>query len=288
MQYEITFPSDGLKLSGVIHKPDGMSGKRPAVIVTHGFGGTKGGTHEKEAALYEAWGYVVLRFDYRGCGDSEGKRGNIICTDQVADTRNAVSFMAAQDFVDADRIMLSGQSFGAAINVYTGSVDSRVKAVVSIGGWGDGLEKSKDQHPSPEQWAAFTGKIAEGRAHREKTGESFMVKRWDIVPIPEHMRGHLPSGAVMDFTSETMESICTFRPNEVVSLMAPRPMLLVHSANDSVTPTRQAIELFQKAGKGCELHLLSEIDHFPFTNGDSMFIEILNYWLKRNFPVNAS
>ena len=33
--------------------------------------------------------------------------------------------------------------------------------------------------------------LAEGKRHREKTGKSLMVPRYDIVPIPEHLRGHL-------------------------------------------------------------------------------------------------
>ena len=82
MQTKVQFPSDGLALSGILHVPDGMKERRPAVAVLHGFGGNKDGkTHAIEAAMYESWGYVVLRFDMRGCGESEGARGCILCHD---------------------------------------------------------------------------------------------------------------------------------------------------------------------------------------------------------------
>lgn len=288
MQTKVSIPSDGLLLSGVLHVPEGARGSLPGVIVSHGFGGNKDGeTHVVEANLYESLGYVVLRFDFRGCGESGGQPGRIICQDQVADMRNAVTWLASRPEVKSDRILLSGQSFGAAISIFAGAVDVRVTGVVSIGGWGDGLKKSQDQHPTPEAWAKFTETMEQGQRHRETTGESLMVKRWDIVPVPEKLRNHLPPGSVMDFTAETMASICSFRPKDVVAQFAPRPLLMLHSSNDSVTPTSQAIGVFQNAGKGAELILLTGMDHFPFADGNRRFRDILNGWLDRYFPVSA-
>lgn len=287
MQTKVSIPSDGLQLSGILHVPAGAKGPLPAVVVSHGFGGNKDGeTHVIEADLYASLGYVVLRFDFRGCGESGGQPGRVICQEEVADMRNVVTWLQGRPEVRADRILLSGQSFGAAVSIFTGGVDTRVSGVVSIGGWGDGLKKSQDQHPTPEAWARFTSLMVEGQRHREKTGESLMVKRWDIVPVPEHLRNNLPTGSVMDFTADTMDSICTFRPKDVIAQLAPRPLLMLHSANDSVTPTSQAIEVFQNAGKGAELILLTEVDHFPFADGNGRLPQILKGWLERYFPVS--
>ncbi|MCU1760897.1 alpha/beta hydrolase [Pseudomonas sp. 14P_8.1_Bac3] len=287
MQTPVSIPSDGLQLAGVLHVPDGVKEPRPAVVVMHGFGGNKDGeTHVVEALLYEKLGYVVLRFDMRGCGESGGQPGRIICQDQVADARNVVTWLTARPEVANGRILLSGQSFGAAVGIFAGAVDIRVAGVVALGGWGDGLRKSQDQHPSAEAWERFTQTMEKGLRHREQTGESLMVKRWDIVPVPEHLRGHLPPGSIMDFTAETMASICSFRPKDVIDQLAPRPLLLLHSANDSVTPTSQAIEVFQHAGKGAELILLTEVDHFPFADGGTRLTSILQGWLARYFPLS--
>ena len=84
--------------------------------------------------MYEGWGYVVLRFDMRGCGESGGTPGRILCPDQVADTRNALSWLAARPDVVPDRVAVSGQSHGGAVAVHTGGVDERVAAVISLGG----------------------------------------------------------------------------------------------------------------------------------------------------------
>lgn len=287
MQTKVSIPSDSLQLSGILHVPEGAKGPLPAVVVSHGFGGNKDGeTHVIEADLYASLGYVVLRFDFRGCGESGGQPGRVICQEEVADMRNVITWLQGRPEVRADRILLSGQSFGAAVSIFTGGVDTRVSGVVSIGGWGDGLKKSQDQHPTPEAWARFTSLMAESQRHREKTGESLMVKRWDIVPVPEPLRNNLPAGSVIDFTADTMDSICKFRPKDVIAQLAPRPLLMLHSANDSVTPTSQAIEVFQNAGKGAELILLTEVDHFPFADGNGRLPQILKGWLERYFPVS--
>ena len=93
----VTFPSAGLKLSGVVHVPSGMrpGERRAAFIVLHGFGSNKtsSNTMQPTKVLGEL-GYVVLRFDMRGCGESEGEFGRVICLEQVEDTRSALTFLA--------------------------------------------------------------------------------------------------------------------------------------------------------------------------------------------------
>jgi hypothetical protein len=232
-------------------------------------------------------GYVVLRFDMRGCGDSEGERGRVICLEQVEDTRNALGFLARHPAVDSARIALIGSSFGGAVAVYTGGIDPRVAAVVSNGGWGDGERKFRGQHQSAEAWARFTSMLKEGREHRARTGKSLMVPRYDIVPIPPHLRGNLAADSIESFPAETAQSMYDFRADDVVGRIAPRPLLLLHAASDSVTPTEQSIELFKRAGQPTELHLISDADHFMFGEGSTRVWDLLRGWLGRYFPVSA-
>src|SRR5688572_4726992 len=103
----VTFSSAGLKLSGIVRVPDGLAPgeRRPAFLVLHGFGSNKkGGNVLRPCDVLEKFGYVTLRFDMRGCGDSEGERGRVICLEQVEDTRNALTFLARHPAVAADRI----------------------------------------------------------------------------------------------------------------------------------------------------------------------------------------
>jgi uncharacterized protein len=78
-----------------------------------------------------------------------------------------------------------------------------------------------------------------------------------------------------------------FRADDVVGKIAPRPLLLLHAANDSVTPTEQSIELFKRAGQPSELHLISDADHFMFGEGNTRIWNLLRGWLGDYFSALA-
>src|SRR5262249_46338574 len=210
MEERVTFVSDGLKLAAVLHVPQESdpAERRPAFLVLHGFGSNKdsGGT-VATARLYASLGYVALRFDMRGCGESVGPRGRGICLEQVEDTRNALTFLAGRPEVDPQRIGASGQSFGAAVAIYAAGVDGRIAACISSGGWGDGAKKFRRQHASPDAWKKFTEMMERGKQERERTGKSIMVPRYDIVPIPPDLRGNLSRNSTMQFPLEVVESM---------------------------------------------------------------------------------
>ncbi len=46
-----------------------------------------------------------------------------------------------------------------------------------------------------------------------------------------------------------------FRAEEVVGKIAPRPLMLLHTADDQVTPTEQSLRLFERAGMPTEIYL---------------------------------
>ncbi|MPZ56494.1 MAG: alpha/beta fold hydrolase [Rhizobiales bacterium] len=287
MGRSVRFQSDGLSLAGIIEAPEGLKAgeRRPAFLVLHGFGSNKSSNNVKlPMQMLNALGYVTMGFDMRGCGESEGERARLICLEQVSDTKNAVTFMREQPDVVADKIGLIGSSFGAAVAVYTGGVDERVGAVISSGGWGDGERKFRGQHTTPEAWKKFTDMLVDGKRHREKTGKSLMVPRYDIVPIPEHLRGHLAANSIHEFPAETAQSMFDFRADDVVGQMAPRPLLLLHSSVDSVTPTEQSVELFSRAGQPCDLHLFAETDHFMFAEENHRVHTVVTEWLAKFFP----
>ena len=256
MEERVSFVSEGLKLAGVLHVPDDGRGpreRRPAFLVLHGFGSNKdSGNGTTTAKMLAGFGYAALRFDMR----------------------------------DPDRIGVIGTSFGAAVAVYTAGIDPRVAACISAGGWGDGEKKFRKQHESPEAWKRFSAMLEEGR-RRKKAGESIMVPRYDIVPIPPALRGNVASGSIMEFPFDVVESMYTFRANDVVGKISPRPLLLLHPANDSVTPTEQSIDLFRHAGQPTDLHLVAGVDHFVLSESNTLVVTLVRNWLDKHFPLAA-
>ena len=291
MEVTVTIPSDGIELAGVLHLPDNYVAGQPlpAFIALHGFMGSKDGSHaELVARLMCEWGYAALRIDFRGCGESGGERDYVLCLDQVADTRNALTWLAQREEVDAARIGVVGHSFGAAVALYSAGVDERIAAVISTCGWGHGERKFRGQHPGEEAWAKFTDMLERGREHLEKTGEPMWVSRWDVVPVPEHQRRNLPNQPVDRVRVDTAQSMFDFRAEDVVADIAPRPLLLLHTANDQVTPTEQSLRLFEQAGQPTEMYIMDSESHFPLAGNGEPARTFIKSWLERYFPITQS
>lgn len=292
MTENIDFVSDGLKLSGLLHLPGNLKPgeKRPAFVVMHGFGGTKeSGQGASVASTLANWGYVCLQFDFRGCGDSEGEPGRVICLEQCADVSNAITCLEKRPEVDPQRIALCGSSLGAAVAIHAAGADSRAAAVISQGGWGNGERKFRLQHAAPGEWSRFMGQLTDGIQQRQTTGRSLMVPRYDIVPIPPRLRTYIQNNpkSIMEFPAETPLSMFLFQPEEMIARISPRPVLLLHGAGDSVTPASESMELFRRAKPPVELHLIDGADHFMFAEDNRRVVNLIREWVEKYFPVRA-
>ena len=287
METDVSFVSDGLRLAGNLHLPDSYrQGERlPAFIVLHGFIGSKDDSHaELMARMFCDWGYAALRFDFRGCGMSEGERGYVLCHDQVADAKNALNWLVQRPEIDPARIGVIGHSFGAAVACYAGAIEQRFAAVISSCGWGHGERKFRGQHPGP-MWDKFTAMLANARAEKARTGTAPVVPRFDVVPMAEHLRRHLSPKAQMEVSADTAQSMYDFKAEEVIHWVSPRPILFLHGADDTVTPTEQSIRMWELAGQPKDLVLITGTDHFPLAGNNKRTKDIVKGWLDKHFPL---
>ena len=91
MKERMTFKSDDLNIVGEFSATDGSAKQKPAIIIMHGFGGHKDGPQQRwSQSFYNELGYVTLRFDFQGCGESDGERGWVLPFRQVADAVSAL------------------------------------------------------------------------------------------------------------------------------------------------------------------------------------------------------
>jgi alpha-beta hydrolase superfamily lysophospholipase len=150
---KITFESEGQKIAGVLHLPEKKS--PPCVIASHGLLSSK--ESEKYIALGERLsqeGIAMLRFDFRGIGESEGRIEEDTISRRIMDLASAIEFIRSRRDLK-NRIGLLGSSLGGYISLIKASAEEKVRAVVI---WAtpfhlDDLKSNKgtEGHPLPEE-----------------------------------------------------------------------------------------------------------------------------------------
>lgn len=149
--------SEGTRMSGTVFTPSGIAGTEqlPTILMAHGWGGVASQLVRDALAFAEA-GYLVVTFDYRGWGDSDGRivaesalpapdertagafslpvrevREVVDPVDMLADWQNALHWLHGETQVDTDRIGLWGSSQSGGYVVEMAIRDPRVRAVHS-------------------------------------------------------------------------------------------------------------------------------------------------------------
>lgn len=127
----VIFENQGQKIFGVYHRPVGTL-KGPAVLMCHGFAGTKSGRFRACVSLSEKlaeYGIASLRFDFRGSGDSEGTISEMTIESEVSDAHLAMIHLLKMPEVDPTRIGCFGRSLGGVITLLNAKDFPQVKSL---------------------------------------------------------------------------------------------------------------------------------------------------------------
>ena len=113
----------------------------PAIVLAHGFGGSKQSVADEAAALV-ARGFVVLAYSARGFGGSTGLISMNSPQFEVADASAVIDQLAARPEVLVDapgdpRVGVAGGSYGGALALMTAGYDRRVDAIAADITWND-------------------------------------------------------------------------------------------------------------------------------------------------------
>ncbi|MFI9786552.1 alpha/beta fold hydrolase [Kitasatospora sp. NPDC051984] len=111
----------------------GGAGRRPAILLAHGFGGSKDGERARAEELARA-GYAVLTWSARGFGESSGQIGLNDPEREVADVSRLVDWLAQRPEVQLDgegdpRVGVTGASYGGAVSLLAAGYDKRIDAI---------------------------------------------------------------------------------------------------------------------------------------------------------------
>jgi cephalosporin-C deacetylase-like acetyl esterase len=150
--YSRPYKGKPVKIFGYYCFPSSRKGKLPAILLSHGGGGT---ASRPRAVSWASRGYAVLAIDLPGKGENRtGSRSSGPDMDvlillrttpdltynylihAVAAARNGITYLSQRKEVDPERIGMVGLSWGGVLTLLTNGQDQRLKAAVNVFGAG--------------------------------------------------------------------------------------------------------------------------------------------------------
>jgi len=258
---DVAIQSAGLNLAGWLYVPNGVKAgeKRPTIVMAHGWSAVKEMYLDDFAAKFANGGFVVVVFDYRNFGGSEGEpRGHIDPHMQHEDYKNAITWASLQPMVDAERIGIWGSSYSGGHVLHLAAFDRRVKCAVAQVPLTNAMDNFRrlvraDAFPATQAWLANDRK------------EQYTSGKINYLPVvaPQGQPSALPTQDSFDWFTKTgstraprwenrqtvrsLELALEYNPAAGIHLISPTPLMMVVAYNDVLTPTDLAIEAFGRA-----------------------------------------
>ena len=138
----VTIPATGFNIGATLTRPPSVAAgtRLPTVILLSGFGANDRDGYlagipvmgQLAGAVANA-GFLAVRFDKRGYGQSGGRSESATLTDYADDVRTVMRWLSERKDVDPRRIAVVGHSDGSWVALLAASRERRFAAVATIG-----------------------------------------------------------------------------------------------------------------------------------------------------------
>lgn len=286
---QVSFYSEGYKLTGTIYLPDNYKRgeKRPLIIPSSGYQGFNEFYPKLFSKYLTKAGYICLGFDYRGFAESGGRKGRVILDEQIQDIKNALTFAQIQEEVDPERIGLLGWGMGAFNVVQVAAADKRVKAVAALNGFYNGERWLKSIH-SYVQWHQILEMVEIDRARRVTTGKSLRTDPFIHYPLDPATASYVqkelaplsPFGKKIDL--QFTDSIICMNAEQMAASISPRPLFIGHGRHNLLHPWEEAQALYDAAVEPKELYWINgKHNDFMYTDHpvlNELMVELIEFF----------
>lgn len=248
-----------IKLDATILTTDPAT-PRPAIVLAHGFGGTKNDSEPTARSLALA-GYTVIIYTARGFGASGGRIHLNNPAYEGADARKLIDLAASRPEVakvgDDPVIGFAGASYGGAVSFLAAGLDQRVDAIAPAFTWHSLRQALFPQHqvvgvatssadvtPANRQgvfkqrWAAMLFSNASGRpatANQDSNDSNALCGRFD----PELCRGYLTAAETGEADDELSRLLDESGLEKIVPAIK-APTLIIQGEDDTLFTLDQA------------------------------------------------
>ncbi len=271
---EVTVPSEGERMSGLLYMPDGP-GPHPAVVLAGGWCYVKEVAQPLFAEVFAQAGVAALVIDYRHFGGSTGEpRRHIDPWRQIEDYRNAVSYLQALDTVDENRIGAWGISYSGGHVLILGAIDPRVRAVCSVVPVIDGWDNLRLSHGTVSL-RVLQQTLDQARAKLYRTGEHTYIDHQPVelgavgtFPFPAsretfaRIKASEAPGYEGSATAQSTEMLLAYSVRPFLTRLVSTPTLMCVAEGDDHTHWDLAAEAFEQIpGPRKKFHVVPRSTH---------------------------
>ncbi len=116
--------SEGEEIAAVLHHPE----EKPngTVLLQHGLFSNKEGKWKKRAEHLARKGFLAIRFDRRGYGESDLNFVNFTLSTGISDTKTLLNYLEKQE---RNNFAILGSSFGGIIGICVAAEDDRINSL---------------------------------------------------------------------------------------------------------------------------------------------------------------
>lgn len=240
----VRVPANGFNIAATLTRPTPTGRPQPAVVIIGGAGpadrdGTVAGIPmlgQVAKDLVNA-GFVVVRYDKRGVGQSGGRAETATMTDYAEDARAVVTWLrkSRKREVDGKRIAVVGHSEGAWVAMRLATLDKDIAALVVSGAaseTGGALVVEQQQHLLGTMQVPDDEKKAKAELQARINAAATGAGPWDDVPKELRAQADTPWFA----------SYLSFDPAALMKDVR-QPILIVQGERDTQVPPRHADKL---------------------------------------------
>jgi pimeloyl-ACP methyl ester carboxylesterase len=231
----VNIPAVGFNLGATLTRPRSAAARLPAVILLAGAAandrdGAVAGVPilgQLAGALADA-GFIAVRYDKRGHGQSGGRAESATMGDYADDALSVFKWLAARRDVDRDRIAIIGHNEGAWAAMLAATRERDIAALVTLASPATvGKERVVEQQRHVLERMALTPADRVARIElQEKINAAVLTGRgWDVIPADMRKQADTP----------WFQSFLAFDPARVMRDVR-QPILIVHGEIDAEVP----------------------------------------------------
>ena len=263
---DVTIPANGFSIAGTMTNPPAMGRlKLPTVVLVAGSGPLDRDSMvagipilSQLAAALSKEGFLVLRYDKRGVGQSGGRTESATQRDYADDLISVIKWLERRDDVDDRRIAVVGHSEGGSIALQAGAREKKIASLVLMATSAtSGAELILEQQRRELERLKLPDAEKAEKIELQKRIQAAVMNGsgWDALPPEVRKQADTP----------WFRSLLLFNPADVMPRVK-QPILIVQGTLDSQVPAYHADKLAELARSRKKDAGPTEVIHVPGVN----------------------